>query len=123
MSEYAATVFWERGEQNFCEDEYSRGHTWTFDGELEVPASVSSDIVPLPWSVAKNVDPEKAFFALISSCYMLLFLSLVAKRKIVVDRYADSAVGFMEQREDGKIAMTQVILHPDAHYSGDAQPS
>lgn len=78
--------------------------------------------MPLPWSVAENVDPEEAFVASISSCHMLFFLSLAAKRKIVVDRYTDSAVGFMEQREDGKIAMTKVILRPEADYSGDAQP-
>jgi organic hydroperoxide reductase OsmC/OhrA len=123
MSETIATVSWERGDQDFCGNEYSRGHTWTFDGGLSVPASASPDIVPLPWSVAENVDPEEAFFASISSCHMLFFLSLAAKRKIVVDRYADSAVGFMEQREDGKIAMTKVILRPEARYFGDAQPS
>jgi organic hydroperoxide reductase OsmC/OhrA len=123
MSEYIATVSWERGNQDFCGNEYSRGHTWTFDGGLSVPASASPDIVPLPWSVAENVDPEEAFVASISSCHMLFFLSLAAKCKIVVDRYADSAVGFMQQRGDGKIAMTKVILRPEAHYSGDAQPS
>jgi organic hydroperoxide reductase OsmC/OhrA len=123
MSETIATVSWERGDQYFCGNEYSRGHTWTFDGGLSVPASASPDIVPLPWSVAENVDPEEAFVASISSCHMLFFLSLAAKRKIVVDRYADSAVGFMEQREDGKIAMTKVILRPEARYFGDAQPS
>ena len=29
----------------------------------------------------------------------------------------------MEQREDGKIAMTKVILRPETRYFGDAQPS
>ena len=39
MSETIATVSWERGDQDFCGNEYSRGHTWTFDGGLSVPAS------------------------------------------------------------------------------------
>lgn len=39
MSEYIATVSWERGDQDFCGNEYSRGHSWTFDGGLSVPAS------------------------------------------------------------------------------------
>ena len=123
MSEYIATVSWERGSQDFCGNEYSRGHTWTFDGGLLVPASASPDIVPLPWSVAENVDPEEAFVASISSCHMLFFLSLAAKRKIVVDCYTDNAVGFMAQKDDGKIAMTKVILRPDARYSGVEQPN
>ncbi len=45
------------------------------------------------------------------------------RSKIIVDRYSDNAVGFMSQREDGKIAMTKVILRPTAHYSGASQPS
>lgn len=123
MSEYTATVSWERGNQDFCGNAYSRGHTWSFDGGLVVPASASPDIVPLPWAVAENVDPEEAFVASISSCHMLFFLSLAAKRKILVDRYADAAVGLMEQCEDGRIAMTKVILRPEAIYGGSSNPS
>ena len=123
MSEYIATVVWERGNQDFCSNEYSRGHTWTFDGGLTVPASASPDIVPLPWSVAENVDPEEAFVASIASCHMLFFLSVAARSEIIVDHYSDNAVGFMSQREDGKIAMTKVILRPNARYSGASQPS
>ncbi len=123
MSEYAATVFWERGDQDFCGNAYSRGHSWSFDGGLVVPASASPDIVPLPWSVAENVDPEEAFVASISSCHMLFFLSLAAKRKIMIDRYKDAATGFMQQREDGKIAMTKVILRPEATYGENSRPS
>jgi len=123
MSEYGATVFWERGDQDFCSNAYSRGHSWSFDGGLVVPASASPDIVPLPWSVAENIDPEEAFVASISSCHMLFFLSLAAKRKILVDRYKDVATGFMEQREDGRIAVTKVVLRPESTYGNNSQPS
>ena len=122
MSHYAATISWRRGDQSFVDDSYSRGHEWTFDGGLTIPASASPDIVPLPMSVAENVDPEEAFVASISSCHMLFFLSLAARRGIVVDEYMDSASGVMGKRTDGKTAMTRVVLRPNATYSGDVLP-
>lgn len=122
MSEYVATISWHRGDQSFLDDAYSRGHEWTFDGGLIVPASASPDIVPLPKSVAENVDPEEAFVASLSSCHMLFFLSLVARKGITVDQYTDRATGIMAKRPDGKTAMTQVTLRPEATYSGDIVP-
>lgn len=122
MSTYVATVCWERGHQNFTDNKYSRGHTWLFDGGLTVPASSSPDVVPLPFSVAENVDPEEAFVASISSCHMLFFLSLAAADNVIVDHYEDHASGLMEKRPDGKTAMTRVVLRPDARYSGDQIP-
>lgn len=122
MSEYQATIRWQRDGQPFVDDEYSRGHHWEFDGGLTVPASASPDIVPLPRSVAENVDPEEAFVASLSSCHMLFFLSLAARRGIVVDDYVDAAVGYLAKRDDGKLAMTRVVLHPHASYAGSGQP-
>ena len=122
MSQYEATISWRRGNQSFLDDAYSRGHEWTFDGGLTVPASASPDIVPVPKSVAENVDPEEAFVASLSSCHMLFFLSLAARRGIIVDQYTDVAAGIMEKRPDGKTAMTRVTLRPDAAYSGDVIP-
>lgn len=122
MSQHEATISWLRGDQSFSDNAYSRGHEWAFDGGFTVPASASPDIVPLPMSVAENVDPEEAFVASISSCHMLFFLSLAAKRGIVVDQYTDCAVGVMEKRADGKTAMTRVVLRPDTRYSGDVLP-
>jgi organic hydroperoxide reductase OsmC/OhrA len=122
MSQYEATISWQRNEQSFVDNAYSRGHDWIFDGGLTVPASASPQIVPLPMSIAENVDPEEAFVASVSSCHMLFFLSLAQKRRIVVDRYTDKASGVMEKRADGKTAMTRVILRPDAVYSGENVP-
>jgi organic hydroperoxide reductase OsmC/OhrA len=122
MSQYEATISWKLGDQSFLDDAYSRGHEWIFDGGLTVPASASPDIVPLPKSIAENIDPEEAFVASLSSCHMLFFLSLAARRGITVDRYVDAATGVMEKRSDGKTAMTRVVLRPDASYSGDVIP-
>ena len=122
MSEYKATVVWERGDAVFTDNRYTRGHRWQFDG-LEVPASSSPNVVPLPLSVAEAVDPEEAFVASLSSCHMLWFLSLAAKRKFVIDSYRDEAVGVLGKNESGKIAVTRVTLHPDVRFVGDQTPT
>ena len=124
MSEYYSEVSWQRGaDEHFVDNQYSRGHSWHFDGGVTVPASASPHVVPLPYSVEANVDPEEAFVASLSSCHMLFFLSIAAKRKYVVDQYVDHAVGIMAQDNEGKIAMTKVTLRPEAVFSGDHQPT
>lgn len=123
MSRYQAVIEWTRDGVRFTDNRYSRGHRWRFDGGVEVPASASPQVVPLPMSVAAAVDPEEAFVASLSSCHMLFFLSLAAKQGFVVDDYRDEAVGVMAQDAGGKLAMTQVTLHPVVRYGGEKRPS
>ena len=124
MSDYTATVKWQRGEQEpFNDNQYSRGHTWEFDGGVVVPASSSPHVVPLPFSVAENVDPEEAYIAAISSCHMLTFLGIAAKQRYVIDQYIDHAVGYMEEDSQGRSSVTQVILRPSIVFVGDKQPT
>ncbi|MDI1247954.1 MAG: OsmC family protein [Lacunisphaera sp.] len=122
MATYTAGIRWNRGEQKFTDNRYSRAHTWQFDGGTTVPASASPHVVPLPMSDATAVDPEEAFVASLSSCHMLWFLSIAAMRGYVVDAYADDAVGVMEKNAAGKLAMTKVALHPLAIFSGAKRP-
>ncbi|MEJ1378572.1 MAG: OsmC family protein [Candidatus Sedimenticola sp. (ex Thyasira tokunagai)] len=124
MSEYSAVVRWVRGEEEiFSDNQYSRGHMWEFDGGVTVPASSSPHVVPLPYSVEANVDPEEAFIAALSSCHMLVFLSIAAKRKYVVESYIDNAVGTMEEDENGKTSVTKVTLRPEIVFSNERQPT
>ncbi len=123
MSHYTSLVRWERGTQPFLDNRYSRAHLWRFDGGVEVPASPSPSVVPLPMSRADAVDPEEAFVASLSSCHMLWFLSIAAKRAFVVDSYQDEATGTLEKDASGKLAMTRVTLHPEVVFSGDTQPT
>ena len=123
MSEHSATVIWERGDQPFDDNSYSRGHEWKFDGGATVLASASPDVVPLPMSVAEYVDPEEAFVASLASCHMLFFLSIAAKRGYVVDSYTDAAVGYTGKNEDGRIAVTKVVLEPKVSFVGDKVPT
>ena len=123
MSEYTAVVVWSRDGAAFTDNRYSRGHRWLFDGGVEVPASSSPTVVPLPLSVAAAVDPEEAFVASLSSCHMLWFLSIAAKRALLVDSYRDEAAGKMGKDQSGKVAVTRVTLRPEVHFGGDKQPT
>lgn len=118
MDEYTATVRWERDGAKFTDNRYSRVHQWEFDGGASVPASASPHVVREPFSSAAAVDPEEAFVVALSSCHMLWFLSLAAKRGVVVDSYVDRAVGYMEKNERGKLAITRVVLRPEIRFGG-----
>lgn len=122
MSTYTAEIRWRRGEQKFTDNRYSRAHVWRFDGGAVVPASSSPAVVPLPLSDAAAVDPEEAFIASLSSCHMLWFLSLAAKRGYTVDSYTDEAGGVMAKNAAGKLAMTVVTLRPRVTFSGAIIP-
>jgi organic hydroperoxide reductase OsmC/OhrA len=122
MARYSATIRWQRGEQHFTDNRYSRAHTWTFDGGIVVPGSSSPHVVPVPGSDPHAVDPEEAFVASLSSCHMLWFLSIAAGRGFRVDDYADEALGTMARNAEGKLAMTRVVLRPRVVFSGDPRP-
>lgn len=120
--EYYATVHWERDGEPFADNRYSRGHIWRFDEGVEVAASSSPLHVPVG-SVAAAVDPEEAFVAALSSCHMLFFLYLAARRGFVVEDYTDKAVGHMTKNERGKDFISKVVLNPHVVFRGDARPN
>ncbi len=123
MTTYTSQTLWQRNEQNFLDNRYSRQHVLRFDGGAELAGSSSPHVVPLPLSDAAAVDPEEMFIASLSSCHMLWFLSIAAKSKFCVDRYFDAASGVMEKNADGKLVITVVTLRPDVQFSGDRLPA
>jgi organic hydroperoxide reductase OsmC/OhrA len=122
MSTHRATISWNCTSTEFVAGRYSREHTWSFDGGVVVPASPSPAVVPAPWSNPAHVDPEEAFVAAISSCHMLTFLHLAAKRGFQVDSYDDDAVGSMTRNERGTPWVSAVTLQPKIRYGGSTRP-
>jgi len=120
MHRYQATIRWQRDQQEFLDNRYSRAHEWLFDGGARVAASSSPLSVPLPMSVAANVDPEEALVAATSSCHMLFFLWLAARAGRVVDSYVDQAFGVMEKNDEGRMAITRIVLRPEIVFAGAA---
>jgi organic hydroperoxide reductase OsmC/OhrA len=123
MSSHSAIIYWSRHSGDFLRGNYSREHTWTFDGGLAIPASPSPSVVPVPYSNPANVDPEEAFVAAISSCHMLTYLYLACRNGFQIDAYRDEAVGTMTKNEKGVPWLSTVLLKPRITYSGDKLPT
>ena len=113
------TLTWKRVTPDFEYKTYNRDHTCSFDGGHEMQASAAPAYLGNP----KNVDPEEAFVASLSSCHMLTFLAIACKKQFVLDEYVDEAVGHMEKNAEGKLAITRVTLKQKTKFSGDKQPS
>lgn len=118
-----AKIIWRRmPEENFTDNNYKRIHKWFFDGGSAVEASSSPQIVPVPKSDPALIDPEEAFIAGISSCHMLFFLSLAAKKNFVIDEYEDNPEALMGRNENGKIAVLTLTLRPKIKFVGNIRP-
>jgi len=123
VSVYTAELRWERGSENFLDKSYSRRHRWRFDGGLEVAASASPQIVPVPLADPTAVDPEEAFVASLASCHLLWFLALACERGFCVESYHDRPAGTLALDADGREAMTVVTLQPEVVFTGEKLPS
>lgn len=122
MNRYQAIIRWQHSGGDFTGNKYSRKHTWHFDEELEIPASASPHIVPKPYTDLSAIDPEEAFVASLSSCHMLWFLSLTAQEGCIVKQYEDRAEGIMQKNNEGKLAITEVILRPVVTFGQESNP-
>ena len=123
MHTYTAHILWNRGEQPFVDNRFSRRHTISFDGGTVLAGSSSPQITRVPFSDPSAVDPEETFVSSLSSCHMLWFLYIAASRKLCVDSYSDRAEGTMAKNQNGKLMMSVVTLRPDVMFSGEYLPS
>jgi organic hydroperoxide reductase OsmC/OhrA len=112
MSEHHARIAWTRTSSDFRYDTYNRAHDWQF-AATTVPASATKEYR----GDAERVNPEEALVAALSSCHMLTFLAIAAKRKLSLDSYSDDAVGVMAKNEAGRLAITRVTLRPKIAWS------
>ena len=119
MSEHRVEIAWQRETPDFRYESYGRDHHWRFEGGAELCASAAPDF----GGNAELPDPEQAFVAALSSCHMLTFLAIAARRRLIVDRYQDEAIGILEKNQAGDLAMTRVVLRPRVSFGGDKKPS
>lgn len=119
MSEHKITLEWKRETESFSYESYNRDHVLVFEGGMRIPASAA----PAYRGNPAHVNPEETLVAALSSCHMLTFLAVAAKKRFVVDRYSDRAVGFLEKNQKGKLAITRVVLHPQVAFGGPNLPT
>ena len=118
MSYYKTSLKWNRTTPDFQHGSFNRNHKIRFGCGEEIEASSAPDFIGDP----NKSNPEELFVAALSSCHMLTFLALAAKMRFTVDEYIDHAKGELAKNEDGRMAMTQVTLHPKVVFSGEKQP-
>src|SRR5438067_4161044 len=123
MAEHKAMIKWMLSQGEFLKGTYSREHTWRFDGGMTVAASSSPAAVRPPFSNPANVDPEEAFVAALSSCHMLTYLYVAARKGFEVAGYEDEAVGVMTKNDRGIPWVSSVVLHPRIVYTGAKSPT
>lgn len=107
MSIHRTTTHWSRTSPDFAYDTYPREHTVELAGKsVEASATVEYK------GSADRTNPEELLVAALSSCHMLTFLAICAKKSLVVDRYDDESEGHLEKGPDGKFWVTRVTLRP-----------
>ena len=107
MAEHKIQLQWEKGDAAFTYDAYSRNHQITFKDGVAKTFSAASVYRGDP----SKGDPEDMFVAALSSCHMLSFLAIAARKRITVLSYDDDASGWLENA-GGKLWMTRVVLRP-----------
>jgi organic hydroperoxide reductase OsmC/OhrA len=119
MSEHRAQISWQRTTPDFTYESYERDHEWRFPDGATVAASASPEYRGRPG----RVDPEEALVAALSSCHMLSFLAIAARKRLIVESYSDDAVGHMEKNAEGRLAVTRVVLRPRVTWAPGAAVS
>jgi organic hydroperoxide reductase OsmC/OhrA len=107
MAEHKIQLEWIKGDVAFTYDTYSRNHQITFKDGVAKTFSAAAVYRGDP----TKGDPEDMFVAALSSCHMLSFLAIAARKRITVLSYDDDASGWLEN-EGGKLWMTRVVLRP-----------
>jgi organic hydroperoxide reductase OsmC/OhrA len=116
---FRVSVRWQRTSPDFSYETYNRAHEVGFGSGTTVKASSAPGFK----GEADRVNPEEQLVGALSSCHMLTFLAVAAKKRFIVDAYDDDASGVLDKNADGKLAMTQVVLRPKVVFAGDKVPS
>lgn len=110
MAQYSIKVTWDA-------DGHSEQYRWTLENGSEVASTAGAD------GVERFIDPEEAFVGSLASCHMLSFLAAAAKAGFHVTRYEDDPVGVLDRNDQGRIAITRVLLQPAVTFSPERKPT
>lgn len=112
MSVHQAILSWKRSTSGFVYDTFARDHVITYGGGARLDASSA----PEYRGDGTKANPEEQLVGALSSCHMLTFLAICARKKIVVDAYDDEAEGVLEKNTEGRLAVTRVVLRPRVYF-------
>jgi organic hydroperoxide reductase OsmC/OhrA len=113
VSEHRARLAWQRRDRPFTLEGFDREHWITYEGGVSVRASSA----PAYGGDATLPNPEEQLVAALSSCHMLTFLAICARKGLVVDGYDDDAVGTLGKNAEGRTALVRCELRPRARFA------
>ena len=116
--QYIAHTQWQRDGKPFEVKTYDRTHNVTFAGGIAIQGSAAPEFL----GNKALANPEELFTASIASCFMLTFLYWAATKGVIVDDYTAEAIGTLSKNEEGKMAMTEVILKPRITFNEGKTP-
>ena len=116
--QYTARIQWQGNGQPFTAKTYDRTHSITVGGGTAVQASSAPEFL----GKAELVNPEEMFTASLASCFMLTFLYVAAMSQLSIERYEAEAVGTLAKNEEGKMAMTEVVIKPSITFTDGKAP-
>ena len=119
MARYGCTVEWSRGSAAFTDLQYSRAHTWRFDGGAVVPGSSSPHSVAC-LSPIRRRRPGGGAGRLCLQLPHVWSPSLAAAEGYVVDSYNDAAEAQMGPIGFGRQGITDIVLRPQVDASARA---
>jgi organic hydroperoxide reductase OsmC/OhrA len=108
--DYSLALAWEGnlGTGTASYDAYGRSFRVRIEGKPDLVGSAD----PLFRGDASIHNPEDLLLAAVSSCHMLSYLALCARKRIAVLSYDDAATGTMVLTPDGGGHFTEVTLRP-----------
>jgi len=108
---YAARLIWDGNTGAGTTDyaSYGRQYRGLIEGKPDLPGSAD----PIFRGEAARHNPEDLFLISISSCHLLTYLALCARKGVRVLSYQDDAVGRMVFTPDGGGRFEEITLRPD----------
>lgn len=104
---YQATCRWS-GSTGVGYDHYLRAHEI---GAAPAEATLKLSGDPAFRGDAKLINPEQLLVMAASSCQLLSFLAVAARKRLDVVEYEDRAEGFMPE-DDKPVRITRILLKP-----------
>ena len=111
MAEFRASIRGQRTTPDFTYDTLDRAHDVRFGSGIDVPAAGAGSV--------SRTNPEELFVGALSSCHMLTFLAIAAKKKMIVESYEDDAEGWLDKNDEGRIFVARVVLRPRVRFAGE----
>jgi organic hydroperoxide reductase OsmC/OhrA len=116
---FVTALHWQRTNTDFTYETYDRSHVVMSGSGVNLPSSSAPAFRGDP----ARINPEEMLLAALSSCHMLTFLAVAAKKRFIVDSYDDDATAVMTKNADGKLAVTRAVLRPRIVFSGEHMPT